>query len=284
MTASPAPRRGFTMVELLVVISIIAILSSLLMAGAFAVRTRAKVALTSTRLGAVHTGLAHAASERDLLAVLLSPPNNLAVGLPATALKDTPFGDKPTAPSWAVPQDVNLRDFEPGRSLDLLFQASEFAAQPDRRDAAATATARAAALADYENDRSPKQPWNDAWGQPLVVAYACYDSTAGLSGLAADQAAARADIAYHYQRSIYVSVGSGGAKAAGSGTVAGRLPAIWTQVNDACNKKGSASDRFVVAGGGAVNAFVNAPWEGVEMAKQKSTGTICTLTAPQEYR
>lgn len=270
-------KSAFTLIELLVVIAIITILSGLLMSGAFMMRTRAKMALTVQRISTVHSGLAHAASERELVAVLFAAPVDLDSdpGMGPANMLATPFGAKtPNGTGVPIPATaVNLRNFNPARSLDLLFYASTFSVYPDRRDAIATASNLATALTAYDNDRSAKQPWNDAWGQPLVVAYGVYD--AGTS--------ATSDSAFGYRRSITASVGSAGEKAAGTGTATARLSAIWTQVNNACNMRNNVGlDRWQVTG--STNAFTTPPWAGVEQQKDKPTGSRCSLSAPQEYR
>lgn len=70
----------------------------------------------------------------------------------------------------------------------------------------------------YTTDRHSREPWNDKWGNPLVVAYAIYQpapaqpipngSPGGLTG--PNILATQAMKTYQYARSVYISVASAG--------------------------------------------------------------------------
>ncbi len=68
----------------------------------------------------------------------------------------------------------------------------------------------------YTTDRHSREPWNDKWGNPLVVAYALYQPApaAIANGIGGPQGpnplATQAKDTYQYARSIYISVAAAG--------------------------------------------------------------------------
>ncbi len=140
----------------------------------------------------------------------------------------------------------------------------------------------------YRADRKPSRQWNDAWGNPLVVAYALfqperfqriYDGQ-NHRHLLLNSATA----AYQYNRSMYLSVGAIGpergalapriADLATSGSSAADhadLAPIWQQVCDTCG-----------AARWTEHAFASPPWKDV--AKGVKNGMRSFLTAPIEVR
>jgi prepilin-type N-terminal cleavage/methylation domain-containing protein len=68
----------------------------------------------------------------------------------------------------------------------------------------------------YTTDRHSREPWNDKWGNPLVVAYGIYQPAPapvgnGIGGLKGpNPLATEALSAYQYARSVYVAVASAG--------------------------------------------------------------------------
>ncbi|MDA3961166.1 MAG: type II secretion system protein [Planctomycetota bacterium] len=86
-----------------------------------------------------------------------------------------------------------------------------------------------AGLDAYRSDRVPSQTWNDAWGNPLVVAYALYQpERCGSIGWAQNYAPRRhfflqnAKEQYGHTRALYLTVGAVGKKVRTS------LPNTWT--------------------------------------------------------
>jgi hypothetical protein len=56
---------------------------------------------------------------------------------------------------------------------------------------------------EYMTNRSTEKPWNDAWGQPLIIAFGLYQPPTGaLCGKALRQ--------YQYNRSVYIAVAAVG--------------------------------------------------------------------------
>jgi hypothetical protein len=72
--------------------------------------------------------------------------------------------------------------------------------------------ANEAAAVRRANDRSPRQRWNDGWGQPLIVAYGIYQPPECRLGgrYAGDHYVREALTQYQYNRSLYVAVGAPG--------------------------------------------------------------------------
>jgi prepilin-type N-terminal cleavage/methylation domain-containing protein len=63
----------------------------------------------------------------------------------------------------------------------------------------------------YTTDRRSREPWNDKWGNPLVVAYAIYQPPPGKGGpQGPNELATKAQNVYNYSRSIYISVAAAG--------------------------------------------------------------------------
>ncbi len=68
----------------------------------------------------------------------------------------------------------------------------------------------------YTTDRHTREPWNDKWGNPLVVAYAIYQPQPaavanGIGGLTGpNPLATQAKDTYQYARSVYLSVAAAG--------------------------------------------------------------------------
>ena len=65
----------------------------------------------------------------------------------------------------------------------------------------------------YQTNRNPKQGWNDAWGNPLIISYALYQPpqyNGNDSRRFADYYLTVAKQQYQYNRSVFVSVGAPG--------------------------------------------------------------------------
>ncbi len=149
-------------------------------------------------------------------------------------------------------------------------------------------------------DRSGNRPWNDRWGNPLVVAYAIYQPFPDWTSLN------KAQLAYGYSRALYISVASAGpalAQPQDTGTTdavwntpaTGNFARIWTQAVNVC---ASVSPTALVSAGGTelwrtdytvwsatvepVNSFANPPWSGVKRGRMSASR--CFLSAPIELK
>ena len=154
--------------------------------------------------------------------------------------------------------------------------------------------------ASLYNDRSPNRPWNDRWGNPLVVAYGIYQPYPDWTALN------RAQLSYGFTRALYLSIASAGPALAmpqATGTAdavwntpeTGNFALIWRQANDVCN---SVSPTSLVSAGGTqtwrtdytiwaagvepVNAFSNPPWTGIK--RGRLSASRCFLSAPIELK
>lgn len=253
-------RRGFTLIEMLVVIAVIGVLAGLLLPAVTMMRNRARAAATTLKLQAVSNGLQQAGTERDLVALLATRLPGFST--PAGATLSHPPGERHRGGggAWQV-ESVALRDYSPARSGELLYYAGVCDARPRFDDAAADATARAAALTDYETVRGADHGWNDAFGSPIVVAYAYWD--VGTS----DQ--------HQRRRGISVAVGSPGSKPRANASWPGRLQDMWDQITAAADQ-----NRWRVDGG--TNAWVDPPWSGAKNGRDKVSGGTCVLLSPLE--
>jgi prepilin-type N-terminal cleavage/methylation domain-containing protein len=264
-------RNAFTAVEMLIVVAIIGILAGLLLPGVTMMRNRAKMVATTVKVQAVTTGLQQAGSERDLVAMLVDRLAGFSTP-PAPATLVYPPGQRYRggSGSWTR-ESIALNQYSPEFSVALLHYAGVFDDAPiwgsSASDKASDATLRTAAANAYDNERGPKHPWNDAFGNPLVVAYAYWDS----SGLGTTTKDVR-------PRGISVSVGATGSIAAGSGAMSSsaRLSAMWSQINAGCDKNGEWKVN------GSVNAWDAPPWQGIKSGKHKPTGSTCVISAPME--
>lgn len=128
------------------------------------------------------------------------------------------------------------------------------------------ATAADESVVAYESDRGRKAPWNDRWGNPLVVAFALYQP--GSSAQLRDDKAQ-----YQYNRAVYLAAGAAGevleTPLAGDWTA--NRAALWNQVRTVCR-----------AGEWTETGFDEAPWKGVR--RGKSGRLTSWLSAPQELR
>jgi prepilin-type N-terminal cleavage/methylation domain-containing protein len=124
-------------------------------------------------------------------------------------------------------------------------------------------------LAAWRQDRSPTQPWNDAWGNPLVIVFALWQppragdpaSTSGM--MRRDFYLKAASTVYGGNRALYLAGGSAGY------LLAAPLPVVWSTPED---------DRRVLrdlwfqiradadAAEWTEQAWQDPPWDGVRRA------------------
>jgi prepilin-type N-terminal cleavage/methylation domain-containing protein len=178
----------------------------------------------------------------------------------------------PRTPNQPLPFDLGY--LSPLRTIELLT--------------AAEVLGPTTGAADYRVDRKPSRLWNDAWGNPLLVAYALFQPERFHRTCDGDN---RRDLllkkaleAYGYNRAVYVAVGAIGpdtaalraqlAALAASSTSTGDAPALaemWKRVGGACD-----AATWTEAG------FTAAPWRGVKSGKKN--GMRAFLSTPLELR
>lgn len=220
MTTSTTTR-GFTLIEMLVVISIIAVLAGLIISLITPLRMRAKMADTQVRMNAVHQGMALIGQAEGSATfrlqqltehrttglppdnepglggvVVFGPPNATTPGVPTIGFRPAPrqteqygawglrgrahvafpWGKKfpepsPSAaglPTLMGPERFLLRHMSPFNTRKLLKIANIL---PTKR------TDPEWPENQYMTNRKAAEPWNDAWGHPLVVAATLYQPT-----------------------------------------------------------------------------------------------------------
>ena len=83
----------------------------------------------------------------------------------------------------------------------------------------------------YRSDRDPEKPWNDAWGNPLIVVYAIYQAPrASVQSYqyqpGRDWFLKTSEVLYNHSRAVYISIGSLGPNGVDV------IPPTWSQSND----------------------------------------------------
>lgn len=209
--------------------------------------------------------------------------------------------DPRTVTSWAdgsidpAPAARNLADLSPLHTLALL-QAAGVLEDPSGAD-------------EYRSNRSPAKPWNDAWGNPLIVVAAAFHPPRHDARGVDVTNDAMTDAAYHrsrdflihrartlfgYASSVYLSVGAmGPTPAATTRTAAGAAddaPLTWTAGGDNIVLQQAWMDIRVICAAEEWNerAFSTPPWSGV----RKRSGTdpttgqsrMCLLQSPTEVK
>ena len=205
----------------------------------------------------------------------LGLPNPLAAGVPAPL----PAAD---AVTWRQPEAHRLHELWPRSSEAIL------------RHAGIVPSAEA-----YRADRRRGQPWNDAWGHPLVIAYALFQPPeCGLTEASADGTRVyprdlylrRALEAYQFNRAVYVSVAAAGPVLSAT-HVPGGVPVAADEAAfaTACGQIWQQVCATTMAEPTKVwdeTSFLRPPWDGVLRAKGTlaNKGLTCFISAPVEIK
>jgi prepilin-type N-terminal cleavage/methylation domain-containing protein len=198
-----ATHRGLTLIELLIVITIIMIIAALIIAQMGRIKTDAKMAQTGVRISSALTGLSqlgqnegsmpfrlqqlatHQAGDPEPgFAGLLTLGPADATGLPTVGTGTWgergrshlafPWGKKFPDPLATTggrllgPEHFRLRDLSPFNTRKLLTIANLL---PTRQSDPMWADTQ------YMTNRGVGESWNDAWGHPLVIGAALYQPT-----------------------------------------------------------------------------------------------------------
>jgi len=135
----------------------------------------------------------------------------------------------------------------------------------------------------YTTDRSVKQPWNDAWGNPLIVSYALfiperYHRTYDVENRR-DLFLRSALIAYSYNREVYMAAGALGPV----------LDSSFSTQSLAADQSTIGTDQFLYGAWRQIcrlcaaqtwteQSFTNPPWNGIKTGTVK--GQTSFLSAP----
>ena len=220
-------RRAFTMMELLVVISIIAILGSVIIAVSNSVRNSARINLTTQRIEQIHQGiLAYTAGQGPFGVVTLQGLLNLNTN-------SGTFGQTTVAPgdtlalsnaanakcNWQAPLEkadgkitdeavagyAYLSQFNPRKTVELLhisgILSGETLSATVHPDFLPLPTEIQDSSKRYTMIRGRNSPWNDAWGYPFVVGVAVFQTKGNSTQRISDLDA------YGKTRAVYISIG-----------------------------------------------------------------------------
>lgn len=296
-------KSAFTLIELLVVMVIIAVLSGLVAAGALSLIFRSKSLVTAKRLveattavgavGASRGGAAFDLTSRLGLAATTTSAwstaiyatyadttlrgycdtdtNSMASQFAAAgASADTPsdfvlsetvgpWGRVPIAPVSPLPTTmtpISIRRMCPTVSLYFLVEAGVLPFDT--------------AVASYRDDRKTERPWNDRWGNPLVISYLLYQAASGTASTDARRT-------YGSQRMLYVSAAASGSKlTGGTGNAMSRPTEVWNHALNVASAGDAAATIW------DENSFAQPPWRNVKTFRT-STGDAWLL-APMEIR
>jgi prepilin-type N-terminal cleavage/methylation domain-containing protein len=171
----------------------------------------------------------------------------------------------------------SLRDLTPLNTITLL-------------QAAGILPAGVEGIASYHNDRGTSRPWNDRWGNPLIVVNAVFlpprfdfDVVGGENesmtlGGGRDFLLKKSKEVYLYNRAVYIAVGAIGP------VLETPLPSPWTTADDVSTLRALWEQirTRCVAATWTETSFANPPWSGV---KEGKSGTQrCFLTSPVEIK
>ena len=233
MPHHPHGRRAvsaFSLVELLIVVLIIATLLAMLVAmipqtpeRALLTRTKMQSVLNALSAVGIQEGSAAYVIMRDvgLEGVVEWPTNGTPIDVSQPHLFGYPWQRSNSIGSADPQTNVHLAELNPLKSAELMVLAG-----------------LAPSVNAYRTDRGRGRAWNDAWGNPLVIAYGVYQPERfDLIQSAMD--------AYGTTRLVYLAVAAAGPTVAVSAIRDGlqsplqnvwenNLPALWAQANVVC--------------------------------------------------
>ncbi len=291
--------RAFTLIEVLVVITIIMVLVGLLVTLGTQAIFRANSVKTVRRMDQVIEGLVRSGVEEGSSAALLQRRAGLGgveifrrhVGTTMAEPDEGTWQDETVRFRFGFPWNredliastdpdattvtrdgatlrvstVKLQDLDPLKTVRLLEAAGVL---PADDTATAGIDEAAVAWADHANSK----PWNDAWGNPIVLAW-------GLFQPVTEEQTAAANHRYHFSRAVYVAAAAVGPVApALNGDPSNDAPALWAQANRICQPNAtSAWDE---------RAFAIPPWRGIKQARGEGAdlGNHGFLSLPHELR
>lgn len=304
-------RCAFTLVELLVVVGIFAVLAALLIPAALMLRETARATDTAQRLDQAVQGLVQLGAER--LHAQVVAPHLKGLGLPTGVLKfvvshetNIRYAVWNNARPSATALDGNYLSAAAAHCLPFPWGQETLADVTGQRTGtrhpfalpamSPTATVPLLAAAGVEvdaarwaTDRGRNRPFNDAWGNPLVLAYAFYqprrNTTVVVQTMQAgggaytaiddlrstiyeDLFVTHAEKAYQFSKAVYLVAAAAGPKLAvplsGSAAPAGLAAdqqALWDQAVTAC--EAAAWDAA---------AWDRPPWNGVKQGRGTVAG------------
>lgn len=300
-----ATRRGFTLIEMLVVILIIAVLAGLLLPVVSMVRFQARSTDTMLRMEALLHELALHGDGRVSTAYALMRDADLGgVKLWAVPSGDVSVADTSTLPvpetdpavlaaagiATNLPLDPALDHtfvFPWGRERDLdgdgIF--GEAGEEPAARHLGQLSVHRSEALmeltgvlpdpAAYPGDRGRDRRWNDAWGNPLVIAHGVYQDRAVALANRSDSLL-QARRTYGYSRAVYLAIAAAGPHFTRDSDFDVTLQAVWDQAVAVCNRDDDGAALWTERG------FADPPWKGIRRGEEDPLR--CFLSAPIELK
>jgi prepilin-type N-terminal cleavage/methylation domain-containing protein len=273
-------RSAFSLIELLVVVGVMGLLMAMGLAVYGQVQRSADALITSQRIEGVLQGLQASAkdglSAGQIIHRTAIAPALVAVGKPPGVLRLTmsakgsmyvsegawlnpadpavlrfPWGKPGVEPDGTPvpPLTRTLADFSPVATLELL-----------------AAAATGATVTGWQSDRAPELPFNDAWGNPLIVAFGIYQPTS-------EDLLRLAEPRFQSTLALYLAVGSSGPNqsAALTGVYATDRDALWGQIATVCK-----------ASEWSETGYGEPPWSGVRRGISGKLRSF--LSAPLELK
>jgi prepilin-type N-terminal cleavage/methylation domain-containing protein len=302
-------KRAFTMIELLIVISIIGVLAAMLILVSKNARDRVNSSITHQRIEAVIQGLLAYQSDGSLALALQSGPlsvsisngfalsndnwTSVAATIPGNTryFWDKPFGKGAKDYVTGAPDVDRLSNFNPQKTIELLRASG---VMMDHRTEQRTGNDPTLPPGPYSvaskllaTDRSGKMAWNDAWGNPIIVGYAIYQTKG-------DATQRKIDIRnYGFNRAVYLSAGAVGKVKRSSINYSanwtgdsGVLQKSWNMINEIVNTRNRDGNDNGIEITEELYVGEQKPWSGIATATGKGLNRKfeCYLSAPQEVK